>query len=95
MVSSTRQKETTFDSETGMLDTTRAEECNDRIVAVLVEEMKAVAAELFPKHPDPSSLPRMLVLSSIVWMNLGQKISKKIDDVRHEHLLRMRALINK
>jgi len=67
----------------------------DRIVQIVVEEMKTMASSLFPNDPEPEALPRLLVQSSIVWTSLNRKLQQKLDDVRHEHLLTMRQLVGK
>lgn len=66
----------------------------DEIVDILVEEMKKTAEEfLTPSQVGSGNILRGIVLASIIWTMLGRKIAKKLDDIRHEHLLAMRSCV--
>lgn len=67
----------------------KMERLTDTMVELVVDEMKKGAKELFPST-DPEQLPRGIVLASIAWTTLEQKLLKRLDDIRHEHLLAMR-----
>lgn len=70
------------------------EKRTDGIVEKVVEEMKSVAEDLLtPSQIGSGNILRGIVLASIVWTNLGRKIARKLDDIRHEHLLAMRSCV--